>query len=98
MRRVPTVTPLRLFSAAAVLVAACSGEAPPPQPTDTSAISVSTAADVALKRLTTAQYTNAIHDVLGQAIAVPISLEPDDEVDGLQTVGNAVSYITQRLG
>jgi len=23
---------------------------------------------------------------------------PDDEVDGLQTVGNAVSYITQRLG
>lgn len=23
---------------------------------------------------------------------------PDDEVDGLQTVGHAVSYITQRLG
>ena len=23
---------------------------------------------------------------------------PDDEVDGLQTVGHAVSYITQRMG
>ncbi|MFP6684740.1 MAG: DUF1592 domain-containing protein [Polyangiaceae bacterium] len=94
MRRVPTLTPLSLFSAAAVFIAACSGDAPPPQPTDTSPIPVSTAAEVALKRLTRAQYTNAIQDVLGQAIAVPISLEPDDEVDGFFSVGSSEAGIS----
>jgi hypothetical protein len=48
---------------------------------------------VALARLTTAEYTNAVHDLLG-AVLVPTSLEPDVDVEGLFALGASVSTIS----
>jgi hypothetical protein len=48
----------------------------------------------ALKRLTASQYRQAVHDLLGEAIAVPTSLEPDVAVEGFFTVGAAQSGIS----
>jgi hypothetical protein len=49
---------------------------------------------VVLKRLTKAQYTNSVHDLVGGTIAVPISLEPDDGADGFLVVGGSKSSIS----
>ena len=49
---------------------------------------------VVLKRLTKAQYTNSVHDLVGETIAVPISLEPDDGADGFLVVGGSKSSIS----
>lgn len=50
--------------------------------------------DVVLKRLTKAQYHNAIKDLFGDDVAVPISLEPDVEEEGFLVVGGSVSSIS----
>lgn len=49
---------------------------------------------VAIKRLTHTQYHNAVHDLVGEDIAVPISLEPDLAVDGFLAVGAATTSIS----
>jgi len=49
---------------------------------------------VVLKRLTKAQYSNSILDLVGEDIAVPISLEPDAAVDGFLVVGGSKSSIS----
>ena len=49
-----------------------------------------------LRRLTVAQYRNAIHDVLGEHIVVPASLEPDLKVEGLLAVGASRASISNR--
>ncbi len=47
-----------------------------------------------LRRLTAAQYTNAIHDIFGEEVRVTASLEPDERVDGLQALGSAVVTVS----
>lgn len=48
---------------------------------------------VVIKRLTTDQYENAIHDLVGD-VAVPINLEPDSAYAGFLVVGGARSSIS----
>ncbi|MFT3774814.1 MAG: DUF1592 domain-containing protein [Minicystis sp.] len=53
-------------------------------------------APATLHRLTRAQYTNALHDLLGADIAVPTALEPDVEVAGFATVGGSIGSVSRR--
>ena len=50
-----------------------------------------------LHRLTQAQYTNALHDLLGRRpVVVPAALEPDLVVAGFATVGGSVGSVSRR--
>lgn len=49
-----------------------------------------------LPRLTHAQYTNAVQDLLGDDITLPSTLEPDTNADGLFSVGASVANLSQR--
>ncbi|MEQ1567622.1 MAG: DUF1592 domain-containing protein, partial [Myxococcota bacterium] len=40
-----------------------------------------------LRRLTVAEYGNTVRDLFGPAVVLPVSLEPDAEVDGFLAVG-----------
>lgn len=53
-------------------------------------------APATIHRLTRAQYANAIHDLLGEDIAVPAALEPDVDLDGFATVGGSVGSVSRR--
>ena len=53
-------------------------------------------APATIHRLTRAQYTNALHDLLGKDIAVPTALEPDVEVAGFATVGGSIGSVSRR--
>jgi len=57
-------------------------------------VEVSPSAPV-MRRLTTRQYTNAVHDLLGDVV-VPSQLEPDASVDGLIALGASVTTISPR--
>ncbi|MEC8422850.1 MAG: DUF1592 domain-containing protein, partial [Myxococcota bacterium] len=48
----------------------------------------------ALKRLTTPQYVNALRDLFGSGLVLPASLEPDQRVEGLFSVGAARTSIS----
>jgi hypothetical protein len=88
---------MRLFHLllAAFVIAACGSEAPnETRAADTSPLPVAEPASVALKRLTRAQYTQSVLDVLGKDIAVPIALEPDTEIDGFFALGASQSSIS----
>ncbi len=50
----------------------------------------------ALRRLTQAQYTRAVLDLLGDDLFVPTSLEPDSAQDGLHALGAATTAISPR--
>jgi hypothetical protein len=50
----------------------------------------------ALRRLTQAQYRNAVHDVLGADIVIPTGLEPDEAAGGLFSIGAAATTISPR--
>jgi hypothetical protein len=68
-----------------LLVPACERTAPevePPAPT--------------LRRLTTAQYANAVHDLLGADVVIPPQLEPDVNLEGFFALGAAVTSISPR--
>jgi hypothetical protein len=52
------------------------------------------AGPVALRRLTSEQYTQSIHDVLGDEIVVPSRLEPDARIEGLLGVGASFVSVT----
>ncbi len=52
------------------------------------------AGPVALRRLTTEQYANSVHDVLGAHITVPERIDPDERVSGLLSVGSTFAGIT----
>lgn len=52
-------------------------------------------ARVQLRRLTRAQYGAALQDLLGQAVAVPDSIEPDLVVDLYSTVGATQSVMSE---
>lgn len=47
-----------------------------------------------LRRLTSAQYRNTIADLFGDDVVIATSLEPDEAVDGLLTVGASVVTIS----
>lgn len=47
-----------------------------------------------LRRLTQHQYRNAIVDLLGEGLVLPTSLEPDTAVDGLLSIGSAVTSVS----
>lgn len=51
----------------------------------------------ALRRLTIRQYQNTVHDLFGPEIVPPASLEPDATLEGLATLGAAISS-TSPLG
>lgn len=52
------------------------------------------AGPIALRRLTTAQYVNSVHDVLGAHITVPDRIDPDERVSGLLSVGSTFASVT----
>jgi len=49
-----------------------------------------------LRRLNQAQYGRAVHDLLGEDVVLPTSLEPDERIDGLRAIGSAVTTISPR--
>ena len=51
-------------------------------------------AEPALRRLTAAQYENALTTLFGEGLVMPPSLEPDSEIVGLLSVGAAVNSIS----
>ncbi len=51
---------------------------------------------VTLRRLTRSQYTNALHDLFGDAVIVPKALEPDTARDGSRAVGASDTSISAR--
>ena len=66
-----------------------------PSTTTTAAVEI-TPAPPALPKLTRAQYTNSIHDVLGESLVVPSVLEPDVPFDALYSVGASVAKTSPR--
>ncbi|MBL8685404.1 MAG: DUF1592 domain-containing protein [Myxococcales bacterium] len=52
--------------------------------------------DPRLRRLTRAQYTNAIRDVFDETLIVPRSLEPDKRPEGSSSIGGTETTISQR--
>lgn len=71
-------------------VAGCAGEpsAPPPPLPDVAAN------EAPLRRLTAAQYRNAVRDVLGDDIVLPPALEPDLAASGLVALGAARAAVS----
>ncbi len=49
---------------------------------------------VALRRLTSQQYAQSVHDVLGERIVVPSRIEPDARIEGLLGVGASFVSVT----
>ncbi len=47
-----------------------------------------------LRRLTQQQYGRAIHDFFGPEVVLPSSLEPDEAVEGLLTIGSSLTTIS----
>lgn len=52
------------------------------------------AGPIALRRLTTEQYTASVLDVLGEHITVPSRIDPDERRDGLLSVGSTFAGVT----
>lgn len=76
-------------------LASCAPEAPPEvAATPRGAAPAVSPAAPALRRLTRAQYTNVVTDLLGEGLVVPTNLEPDTAIDGLYAVGAAVTAIS----
>lgn len=47
-----------------------------------------------LRRLTAAEYANAVTDLFGDGLVLPTALEPDLDVDGLNEVGASIAAIS----
>ena len=47
-----------------------------------------------LRRLTVQQYHNSLLDLFGETLVLPVSLEPDVEVDGLLSIGSSISSVS----
>ena len=84
------------LGAVAAAIAACSSEpadVPKPGPGPEAP---SIPAPTGAQRLTIAQYTNAIHDLFGEDVAVPTALEPDVSLDGFVAIGASASTVSSR--
>lgn len=90
MRIRSVITLLALLSAAA-----CEEpSAPAPLPLAQGPAPELEPSEPVLKRLTTEQYRNAMLDLFGSDLALPASLEPDVDVEGLYAVGASVTTIS----
>ncbi len=93
-RRAPPLSVLALLSAVGAL--ACGKDDPQPVADASSrgpAPSVLPAAP-ALRRLTHSQYHNAITDLFGADLYIPSNLEPDNDVEGLLSVGASTTSVS----
>lgn len=52
------------------------------------------AGPIALRRLTTEQFSRSVNDVLGEHITVPSRIDPDDRRSGLLAVGSSFAGVT----
>ncbi len=48
----------------------------------------------ALRRLTATQYANSVSDLLGDELILPARLEPDEELDGLLSIGASTASLS----
>ena len=53
-----------------------------------------TAGAPTLRRLTTAQYENALVDLFGEGLVLPASIEPDTQAEGLLSVGAGIASVS----
>ncbi len=53
-----------------------------------------TAPEPVIKRLTATQYAHAVTDLFGEDLALPASLEPDSDVEGLNAVGAGITSVS----
>ncbi len=84
---------------AALLFAACTGEIGD-RKADGEPVAIDPA-PATLHRLTRAQYQNAVHDLLGEDLAIPSALEPDVESGGISSVsfasvGSSIGSVSRR--
>ena len=49
-----------------------------------------------LRRLTSAQYVNTIHDLVGEDVFVPGAIEPDQRLGGFEAVGASTTAVSPR--
>lgn len=88
----PLVSGVRLPPLALLgLLYACGGDE---EPVTRGAQPASEPGSPALRRLTRSQYENAVHDLFGDDIYVPTNLEPDNEVEGLLSVGASTTSLS----
>lgn len=80
----------------ALLPLLACGEPEPSSPPEPLVEPAPAPAPPSLRRLTVAQYHNALVDLLGPDIVLPTSLEPDTAVDGLHSIGAAVTSVSPR--
>ena len=85
-----------LASFGCALFASCNASTPPPDITPSTDYGAFAPPAPSLRRLTRAQYANAIHDVFGEDVLVAGSMEPDTAVDSFFSVGAAVTGISPR--
>lgn len=79
-------------AAVADVVADVQPDLPPVGPREVELVAVSPT----MQRLTRAQYTRAVHSVLGAHIVVPQTLEPDPVSEGSRAVGSGLATISPR--
>lgn len=81
-----------------LLLIGCPGEISEPSNTDEirAAIPPFQAASGVLRRVDAIQYTRTVHDILGEHIVVPTSLEPDTRKEGLISVGSSKTTVSSR--
>jgi Protein of unknown function (DUF1592)/Protein of unknown function (DUF1588)/Protein of unknown function (DUF1595)/Protein of unknown function (DUF1587) len=84
---------VRLLLPLLALSSGCGAE-PVRQPGDRGAAPALSAPAPVLKRLTAAQYSNAVTDLLGEGLVLPSSLEPDAAVEGLYALGAGVGNVS----
>jgi hypothetical protein len=84
--------------ALSALLAACQPEAGVPVPVDPNRGAAPTLEPAApsLKRLTGAQYRNAMTSLFGDEILLPTGLEADQRIEGLFAVGSAHTTVSSR--
>lgn len=83
---------LRTLAPLALL--ACGDPDAPPPASEPGPEPDVTAPAPTLRRLTQAQYRNALTDLFGEGLVLPTSLEPDTPVDGLLAVGASLTALS----
>ena len=87
--------PPRMLALLALSLFACSGHGEDSAvPVDRGPQPASAPATPALRRLTISQFTNAVADLFGADLYIPDKLEPDNEVEGLFSVGASTTSLS----
>ncbi len=82
-----------LLCTAGLALAACTTPAPEEAPVDLESVPLKPAPGT-MKRLSAQQYANTVRDLFGADIVVPHALEPDQAVEGLISIGSAMTTIS----